>query len=118
MTPALATAWQNAPYTPADGTPYQKAYLMPVEPENAEYGAHYRERGIFQVTLMYPLMTGPAATEARGELMRTTFARGNSFESGGVTVTIERTPHIGQGVVDADRWAVPVRIRFFANIST
>ena len=117
MTPALASTWQNMPYTPVTGTPYQKVFILTAEPGNTEYGAHYQERGIFQVTLMYPLMTGSAAAEARGELLRTTFARGNSFVSGSVTVTIERTPHIGQGMVDEDRWAVPVKMRFFANIS-
>lgn len=118
MTPALATAWQNSPFTPVTGTPYQKVFILTAEPGNAEYGPHYQERGIFQVTLMYPLMTGSAAAEARGELLRTVFARGNSFISGGVTVTIERTPHIGQGMVDSDRWAAPIKIRYFANIST
>lgn len=118
MSPSVQTTWQNSPYTPVTGTPYQKVFILTAEPGNAEYGAHYQERGIFQVTLMYPLMTGPAAAEARGELLRTTFARGNSFVSGSVTVMIERTPHIGQGMVDEDRWAVPVKIRFFANVST
>ncbi len=118
MTPALVTAWQNKPYPPIEGTPYQKAFILTAEPGNAEYGPYYQERGIFQVTLMYPLMTGSAAAEARGELLRTTFARGNSFVSGSVTVMIERTPHIGQGLVDDDRWAVPIKIRFFANVST
>lgn len=118
MSPPVQTTWQNMPYTPVNGTPYQKAFILTAEPGNAEYGSHYQERGIFQVTLMYPLMTGSAAAEARGELLRTTFARGNSFVSGDVTVMIERTPHIGHGMVDLDRWAVPIKIRFFANIST
>lgn len=118
MTPAIDIAWQNKPYKPIAERPYQKAFILTAEPGNAEYGAHYQERGIFQVTLMYPLMTGSAAAEARGELLRTTFERGNSFVSGSVTVTIERTPHIGQGVADEDRWALPVKVRFFANIST
>lgn len=118
IAPALDTVWQNNPYTPITGTPYQKVFLLTADPANPEWGAGYQERGIFQVTLMYPLMMGPATAEARAELIRSIFARGNSFVSGSVTVTIERTPHIGQGMVDSDRWAVPVKIRFFTNILT
>ena len=34
MTPALATAWENMPFTPITGIPYQRAYLMDADPDN------------------------------------------------------------------------------------
>jgi hypothetical protein len=117
MTPSLATAYENAPYTPISGTPYQAAYLLPVT-ENPTMGdGYYRLAGIFQITLFYPLQTGPAAAAARAELIRTAFKRGTSMVSGSVTVIVERTPDILQGRVDGDRWALPVRVRFFAGIT-
>lgn len=116
ITPAIATAYENAPYTPVSGTPYQAAYLLPVT-ENPTMGdGYYRLAGIFQITLFYPLQTGPAAAAARAELIRTAFKRGTSMVSGSVTVIVERTPDILQGRVDGDRWALPVRVRFFAGI--
>ena len=116
MTPALATAYENAPYTPVSGTPYQACYLLPVT-ENPTMGDdYYRVAGIFQVTLFYPLQTGPAAAAARAELIRTAFKRGTSMVSGSVTVITDKTPDIGQGRVDGDRWALPVKIRWFAGI--
>ena len=118
MTPALATAWENAPYSPVAGTPYQAAYLLPATPENPTMGdTFYREQGIFQVSLFYPLQTGPKAAADRGELIRTAFKRGTSMTSGSVTVRVARTPEIGQGRVDGDRWHLPVKIVYFAGIT-
>jgi len=115
--PALATAWENVPYTPVIGTPYQSVYLLPAMPDNPTMGTEfYRERGIFQVSLFYPIQTGPAAAATRAQLIRTTFKRGISMTSNGVTVRIDRTPEIGQGRLDGDRWHVPVKISWFAGI--
>jgi len=116
MTPAISYAWENKAFIPLAGTPYAKVNLLPAQPDNSEYGSNYVEQGIFQITLMYPLQTGPADAAARAELLRTTFARGNSFVSGGITVIINKTPEISLGSVDGDRWAVPVKIRWFAYV--
>ena len=117
MSPALATAWENAPYTPVVGTPYQQVWLLPATPDNSALGDdYYREQGIFQITLMYPLQTGPAAAIARAELIRAAFKRGTSMTSGAATVIVDRTPEIGIGRVDGDRWAVPVKVRWYAGI--
>lgn len=116
MSPALSTAWENASFTPVNGTAYQQVHLLLAEPENVEYGSRHREIGYMQVKLMYPLKDGTATAAARAELLRTTFARGNTFTSGAVTVMIMRTPEIQTGKVEDDRYAVNVIIRFFANI--
>jgi len=117
MTPTLSTAWENVPFTPVTGTPYQRAYLMPATPANPTMGdGYYREQGIFQVSLMYPLQAGPKTAADRAELIREAFKRGTSMTSGGITTIVERTPEIGQGRVDGDRWALPVKIRWYAGI--
>lgn len=117
MSPSLSTAWENVNFTPTPGTAYQKANLLFAEPNNPEMGNNLKqELGIFQVTLMYPQNQGTALANARAELIRTTFHRAASFTSGGVTVTVEQTPQVAPGFSDGDRWAVPVKIRFFANI--
>ena len=117
MTPALSTAWENVPFTPVSGTPYQAAYLLPATPANPTMGdGYYREHGIFQITLMYPIQAGTLTAATRAELIRSTFKRGTTLISGTVSVIIERTPEIGQGRVDGDRWALPVKIRWYAGI--
>jgi hypothetical protein len=116
ITPALATAYENAPYTPVAGTPYQAVYLLTAPPDNPTVGDNfYREKGIFQVTLNYPLQTGSAAAAARAELIRAAFKRGTTLTSGSDTVKIDTTPEISQGRVDGDRWALPVRITWFSD---
>lgn len=117
MAPPLATAYENAPFTPVAGAPYQRANVLFAEPANLEMGsARYTEQGYLQVSLAYPLNAGPAAATARAELLRSTFYRGASFSSGSVTVHIEKTPEIAPGRVEEDRFVVPVKIRFFAHI--
>lgn len=117
ITPTFSTAWENVDFTPVAGTPYQKAHLLLADPDNKAFGASYQEQGIFQVNLFYPLGTGSAVIETRAKLIRSTFYRGMSFTSGGVTVRISKTPSIGAGSRDGDRWMVPVKIIFFCNVT-
>jgi hypothetical protein len=117
MSPSLSTAYENVAFTPVAGTPYQRAETMFARPDNREISANFVEQGIFQVTLCYPTGTGPAAAAARAELIRSTFKRGNSFASGGVTTLITDTPEVMPAYVDADRYCVPVRVRFMAQVT-
>ncbi|MEO7031340.1 MAG: phage tail terminator-like protein [Herbaspirillum sp.] len=117
MTPELATSWENVAYAPTTGVPYQAVSLLAAPPDNPTMGgAFHRELGYLQVTLNYPLQSGPAAVATRAELIRSAFPRGASFSSGGVTTIIDATPEIGRGQVDGDRWAVPVKIRWHADV--
>lgn len=115
--PALATSWQNVKYTPVTGIPYQAAYVMPATPANPTLGdGFYREQGIFQISLFYPLLTGSQTAETRAELIRKAFKRGTSMTSGGVKVVVDKTPEIGQGRADDDRWHIPIKIRWSAGM--
>jgi hypothetical protein len=117
MVPQLDTAWENAAFQSTAGVPYQRVNLMAAAPDNPTFGdAFYRELGYLQVTLCYPLQAGPAAAAARAELLRATFPRGMSMVKDGVTVTVQTTPEIVPAIVDGDRYCIPVRIRYFANI--
>ena len=120
ITPALSTAWENVPFTPVAGTPYQRVYLMTATPANPTMGdGYYREQGIFQVSLFYPLQTGTLTAATRANLIQTTFKRGTSMTAGGITVIVGNTPEISQGRVDGDdRFHIPVKIQWFAGINT
>ena len=117
MTPAVSTAFQNVAFTPVANVPYQKAEFLWARPTNDEFGSNWRQDGICQVTLRYPANAGPGAAGARADLITATFKRGNSYTSSGVTVVISDTPEEMPGYDDADRWAVPVRIRFYAHLT-
>ena len=118
MSPALATAWENVPFTPVAGTPYQSVTMLLAQPENPTFGdGFYRERGYFQINLCYPSQSGTAAVLARAQLLRDTFPRGKWLHSNGAELTIDKTPEIAPGHIDGDRYVVPVRINFYANIT-
>jgi hypothetical protein len=117
MSPALATAYENAPFTPTVNVPYQRVTLLLAQPANDEFGPMHREDGFLQVDLAYPLNAGPSAATARAELIRSTFSRGASFTASGVTVHINKTPEIMPGRVDEDRFVIPVRVPFYAHIN-
>ena len=112
MVLGLATAWQNVPFTPVAGIPYQRATLLLAEPDNREFGASFQEQGFLQVDLCYPQSVGSNAVEARAELLRTTFKRGTTIGS----ISIDATPEIKPAYNDGDRYVLPVRIRFHIYI--
>lgn len=118
MSPALSTAYENVAFTPTAGTAYQKCHILFADPDNTEAGRNYKEQGYMQVTLMYPQAKGSAEAAARAAMLRVTFKKNTSFTSGGHIVTVNRTPAIGNGVPDGDRWSVPVKIPFHSNQST
>ena len=117
ITPSILTAWENTAFPNPNSTiEFQQVNLLFGTPQNPTFGGtFYRENGFLQVRLMYPLQVGTAAAQARAELIRSTFYHGASFAQGGVTTVINGTPSIGAGSADGDRWAVPVKIPFFAN---
>ncbi len=112
---SIDVAWENVPYTPTTGTPYARAYLLAGEPDNPEMGGLITERGFLQVSLFYPLGTGPAAAMATAEAIRTAFPRGASFTASGVVTQIERTPEIGPAMTEEDWYNLPVRCRFYSH---
>lgn len=117
MTPPLITAWENVAFlSPGTTVPYQQVFVLFGKPDNVEWGRGYREIGYMQITLKYPLQQGPAPAATRAELIRTAFKKGTSLTQSGIVVTINETPAIGNGVIDGDRWALPVKIPFHANL--
>lgn len=114
---ANLTSFQNAIYQPVSGVPYQEVHMVPFKPHEPTQGAgFYREHGLFQVTLVYPLGVGTGALLARAEMIRSSFRRGSSFESGGVTVQIPETPELGNLDGSEDSVRLPVKIYYSANI--
>lgn len=119
LTPTLATAKENQDFTPVTGTPYQALHLMPAMPDNAVMGAGmFIEAGILQVSLMYPLGQGTGPSQLRAELVRSLFKRGRTFVEAGVRVHCTKTPKVGPGFKDGDRWHLPISVHWHAYIAT
>jgi hypothetical protein len=122
LTPALATAWEGITFVPVTGTPYQQVNLLPSDTVNPSIGdGHYREKGILQVTLCYPLKspseTGTKPTLQRADLLCTHFKRGTTIlDTTTVKCSVYKSPHIAQCFIDGDRIRLPVSIYWQADI--
>lgn len=119
IAPAMATAFENAGYTPQAGVPYQRANLLPNTPDNSEQGsARYVERGLFQVTLCFAIGSGPADAESRTQALRLAFKRGTSLDESGVMVIVTDTPSVAPAQFDGTHFCIAVSVPWQAQIST
>ena len=116
ISPALTSIWENTEGAPVNGTPYQRVFLLPGPPLNLEIGPSYTEQGYLQVSLYYPLGTGPAAATARAEAIRAAFKFASTHTASGVKVLVTATPEIGPARTEDDLYFLPVRVRFEAQI--
>lgn len=103
------TAWPKRHFTPAAGVPYQRVDCLFAEPNSYGLGEGALERGIFQVTLAYPINCGAKDPSDRAEAIRAAFVK--NTRPGGV-VKIARTPEITELGEEGDRTLTQVRIRF------
>ena len=118
VTPAIITAYENVTISPALGVPYQRSNLLPNTPDDAFMGSQtYFERGIYQVTVCFPMGNGPGACEARVQLVKDAFKRGTSFVEQGLTVMVMNAPSVSSAMIDGDRFCIPISIRYKALIS-
>lgn len=119
MTPAIATAVENKAFTPVDGVPYQRLHHLLNTPVDMDLERSLvQERGIFQVSLYYPLDSGRVPAMTRAQAIRNHFKPVQYLYEGAVRVEINDTPRIGGGMPDGDRWQVPVSIPWIAFIAT
>ena len=113
--PSIDTAHENVAFTPSVGVPYQSAHLLLADPDDSERDSPPKERGIFQINLVYPIEAGTYDANLRAELIRSIFYKKATFLAGGERVIVEKTPSVRPGYMDGDRWVIPVRIDFFVN---
>jgi hypothetical protein len=109
-------AWEGLAFATVPLVPYQRVNLLPAVPENPMFGGGYREVGFFQLTLYYPIGRGTADAMTRAELVRSTFPRGSSFSSGGVTVHVSKTPQVYPPSIVDECITVVIRVRYWADL--
>lgn len=111
------TQFENAKYTPVGTEPYQRVWLMPATPFN--YGgmtSAHRLLGFFQVDVCWPYGGGAGDAGALADSIAAWFPQGLSVDANNVTTRIDRTPEIKPGRSEGDRWVIPVRVSYFANV--
>lgn len=111
----LPTAWDNKRLSPAPAStqPYQVVSLMPARTDNPTLTEELRiESGIYQVLLYFPQEGGAGKAETMAEAIQAHFPAGLNLTSGGVKLRIRGTPAIAAGYQNADRYLLPITIRY------
>lgn len=117
--PALAVAWENAAFTPPAGT-YLRAFILPSATRSDDLeGSHRQYTGVFQVSIVAPLGTGPGAAEGIAEELATLFpvvtATGGRYTNSGFVVSIITPMANGPFIREPDRNVLPVSCRYRAD---
>ena len=119
LTPAISTAYENVPFTPVAGTPYQRVVVVTDKVVNPVMGSeYYREEGELQIFLAYPIGKGSKDALTRAELIQSHFKRGNVLIEDNVRVNFYRTGKIQGSLLTTDRLIVPVVIPYVAEVLT
>ena len=113
----IATAYQNDSFTPDVNLPFQRVDLIPNTPDNQEMGDRsYVERGLFQITLAYPLNKGSGAAEARAQAIRLHFRRGLVLLEAGLRILVTKTPAIAPALLGSSRYEVPITVEWQCHV--
>lgn len=114
---SIDVKWENKAYTPIVGRPYQISYLKHAESDNSTMGCRRRiDRGLYQITLCYPLNDGAKNAHDRADLIIDHFKIGTVLTSGGQNVVINKTPKkVTLGVMD-ERYQVAVTITYYSQV--
>jgi len=69
LVPKVSTQFENVVFTPVTNVPYQSVHLLMNTPDDPVIFSPgmYREKGIFQLTLRYPLGNGTIAIMTQAE---------------------------------------------------
>jgi len=104
LNPTWTQAYSGLPFTPNAANPYQKGHLLPARPGEPSWskGTHWRQRGVFQVSLFYPVKQANVRSKLleRAELVKDWFYptdnTNRGLTSGSTTVIIEDMPYVHQ----------------------
>lgn len=114
--PALPVAWENVPFTPPAGT-YLRGFLLPAATAGIDLaGAGRTFRGIYQVSVVCPINTGPGAAESIADELATLFPLNLRITVSGLTLQVVTPVTAAQGAQDATNYVLPVSFGYRADL--
>lgn len=112
----LRIAYQNQPFTPVTGETYLKAFLLPAPKTSDDLaGAHRAYRGVFQVSVVAPINTGPGAAEGIADEIEAQFTLNLRLTQSPVTVQIVTPSTQASALQDDTTYTVPVSFGYRAD---
>ncbi|AKJ28840.1 DUF4128 domain-containing protein [Caldimonas brevitalea] len=113
--PAIPIAWQNVTMTPPAGR-YLRAFLLPASTGSDDLAGEHRVfRGLFQVTVVTPIGTGPGQAEQLAGQLDLLFPLTEPLAVGGLLVYLTSPMSAGPAIQEPDRYAVPVSAGYRAD---
>ena len=114
-TPALPVAWENVQFT-APATAYLRAFLLPATTVSDDLAGTHREyHGIYQVSVVCPIDTGPGAAEGIADEIAALFPLNTRLSVTGLTLQIISPVTAAQGLPDGSNYIVPVSFGYRAD---
>lgn len=115
--PPLRVAWQNVPFSPAQGETYLRAFLLPAETLSQDLaGSHRGYIGVFQVSIVCPISEGAGEAYTIAGELNTQFPMNGRYTSSGVTVQIVSPVSIGPALQDESIFTVPAFFNYRADV--
>lgn len=112
----LSVAYENAPFTPTQGTTYLRASLLPADTSSADLaGAHRAYRGVFQVSVVAPINTGPGAAAGIADELIALFVHNARLTSGAVTVQQVSPASAAAALQEDNAYVIPVSFAYRAD---
>jgi hypothetical protein len=128
MPGVYSIAWENAPFSTTIGQPYLIPTVLWTEGSQAELGANGRnwERGIYQITCIYPSGTGTGESTKFAGLVQQRFKRGTVLNFGSISLTVRKvylgrttndnSSSAGSAVSGTTGYSMPISIAFYSQV--
>lgn len=111
-TNSVSVAWENAQFTPGSTT-YVRAFLLPAETISQDLkGDHRAYRGVFQVSIVCPINSGPGAAYGLVDSLNAQFPMNGRYTSGSVAVQIIAPASAAPAIQEESYYVVPVSIGY------
>lgn len=109
----LRIAWENAPFTPAVGESYLRAFLLPAPTGSQDLeGKHRSYIGIFQVNIIGASGTGARRVEEIAEELEALFPLSLRLATTSGTVLVYEPMSQGPALPDGGTFTLPVWCRY------
>lgn len=112
----LTVVYQNRPQVPTTGTAYLKCFLLPADTASQDIeGALRTYRGVFMVSVVAPINTGPGAAETIADELAALFVLNARLTASGFTVQQITPASQAPALQDASTYIVPVSFEYRAD---
>lgn len=110
---ALPVAWENTPFTPPTAGVYIEENFLPAESEDVfVQGTKAIRRGVYQVTVVYPLGKGTQAAAALADKIAEAFPNNAIIDPVNPALFVNGFSDVFTGITDDRAYRVPVSIPY------